>query len=79
MVTKRFLPKKSLNGFGAWNIQCVEYLSHKVFHFEHDALPLGHIGFTVPDVEKACERFEKLGVTFVKKPNDGEFVLPGQY
>ena len=32
---------------------------------------LGHIGFAVPDVEKACERFEKLGVTFVKKPNDG--------
>jgi hypothetical protein len=22
-------------------------------------------------VEKACERFEKLGVKFVKKPNDG--------
>lgn len=32
----------------------------------------GHIGFAVPDVEKACERFEKLGVTFVKKPNDGK-------
>lgn len=32
----------------------------------------GHIGFTVPDVEKSCERFEKLGVTFVKKPNDGK-------
>ena len=36
---------------------------------------LGHIGFSVPDVEKTCDRFEKLGVTFVKKPNDGEFVL----
>jgi len=35
----------------------------------------GHIGFSVPDVEKTCERFEKLGVTFVKKPNDGEVVL----
>lgn len=32
----------------------------------------GHIGFTVPDVDKACERFEKLGVKFVKKPNDGK-------
>lgn len=36
---------------------------------------LGHIGFSVPDVEKTCERLEKLGVTFVKKPNDGELVL----
>lgn len=26
----------------------------------------------VPDVEKACERFEKLGVEFVKKPQEGK-------
>ncbi|EPQ57147.1 glyoxalase I [Gloeophyllum trabeum ATCC 11539] len=32
----------------------------------------GHIAITVPDVEKACERFEKLGVTFKKKPTDGK-------
>jgi len=31
----------------------------------------GHIGLAVPDVDKACERFEKLGVKFVKKPNEG--------
>lgn len=31
----------------------------------------GHIGILVPDVEKACERFEELGVSFVKKPNEG--------
>ncbi|XP_075212371.1 lactoylglutathione lyase-like [Lycorma delicatula] len=30
----------------------------------------GHFGLHVPDIEKACERFESLGVEFVKKIND---------
>ncbi|KAG9441900.1 hypothetical protein H6P81_017754 [Aristolochia fimbriata] len=32
----------------------------------------GHIGITVDDVYKACQRFEQLGVEFVKKPDDGK-------
>ncbi|KAK0505258.1 Glyoxalase/Bleomycin resistance protein/Dihydroxybiphenyl dioxygenase [Armillaria luteobubalina] len=32
----------------------------------------GHIAITVDDVEKACERFEQLGVAFKKKPSDGK-------
>ena len=31
----------------------------------------GHIGITVPDVDAACHRFERLGVEFLKRPNDG--------
>ncbi|KAK4356422.1 hypothetical protein RND71_025393 [Anisodus tanguticus] len=31
----------------------------------------GHIGVTVDDVYKACERFESLGVEFLKKPLEG--------
>lgn len=31
----------------------------------------GHIGFAVPDIDAACERFEKLGVAFQKRPADG--------
>ena len=38
-------------------------------------LILGHIGLHVPDVYKACERFEKMGVQFVKKPDDGRCSL----
>ncbi|KAL6953825.1 lactoylglutathione lyase [Sarracenia purpurea var. burkii] len=32
----------------------------------------GHIGITVDDTNNACERFERLGVEFVKKPDDGK-------
>lgn len=32
----------------------------------------GHIGIAVPDVYAAAARFAKLGVAFVKKPDDGK-------
>jgi len=32
----------------------------------------GHIAISVDDVEKACERFEQLGVPFKKRPSDGK-------
>ncbi|WP_339722443.1 lactoylglutathione lyase [uncultured Paraglaciecola sp.] len=31
----------------------------------------GHIGFHVPDLQTACQRFEALDVPFQKRPNDG--------
>lgn len=32
----------------------------------------GHIALSVPDVHAACERFDRLGVEFVKRPDDGK-------
>ncbi|KAD5803389.1 hypothetical protein R6Q59_024377 [Mikania micrantha] len=32
----------------------------------------GHIGITVDDTYKACKRFERLDVPFIKKPDEGK-------
>lgn len=32
----------------------------------------GHIGIAVPDVYRAAERFDELGVEFIKRPDDGK-------
>jgi lactoylglutathione lyase len=37
-----------------------------------NTIKTGHIGIAVPDVYAACERFERLGIKFVKKPDDGK-------
>uniref|UniRef100_U5ERW2 lactoylglutathione lyase n=1 Tax=Corethrella appendiculata TaxID=1370023 RepID=U5ERW2_9DIPT len=36
-----------------------------------DPRGFGHIGVMVPDVYAACERFDKLNVEYVKRPDDG--------
>lgn len=38
----------------------------------NDPRGFGHIGFHVPDLEVACQRFEALGVPFQKKLSDGK-------
>jgi lactoylglutathione lyase len=37
-----------------------------------DPRGFGHIGISVPDVYAACARFQSLGVTFIKQPDDGK-------
>jgi lactoylglutathione lyase len=32
----------------------------------------GHLGISVPNVSDACERFERLQVPFVKRPDEGQ-------
>lgn len=43
------------------------------YHNGNDAPQgFGHIGLSVPDVAAACRRFDDLGISFVKRPEDGK-------
>ena len=52
-----------------WGTENDENFSHH--DGNSDPRGFGHIGITVPDVYKACLRFETKGVEFQKKPDDG--------
>ncbi|KAL0967623.1 hypothetical protein UPYG_G00254620 [Umbra pygmaea] len=53
-----------------WGSELDENLSHHNGNSEPRGF--GHIGIAVPDVNAACKVFEELGVTFVKKPDEGK-------
>lgn len=37
-----------------------------------DPRGFGHLGISVPNVDEACARFERFGVPFKKRPQDGK-------
>ncbi|CAG9831847.1 unnamed protein product [Diabrotica balteata] len=69
-VTWTFGRKATIELTHNWGTENDE--NYKPHNGNQDPRGFGHIGVMVPDVYKACERFEKLGVKFVKRPDDGK-------
>ena len=69
-ITWTFSQRAMLELTHNWGTEKDESFSHHNGNSEPQGF--GHIGFSVPDVYEASDRFEKLGVKFVKKPDDGK-------
>ena len=64
-----FSQKAMLELTHSWGTESDESFSYH--DGNSDPRGFGHIRITVPDVYKASENFEKHGIEFVKKPDDG--------
>ncbi|CAO1630103.1 unnamed protein product [Parajaminaea phylloscopi] len=68
-----------------WNKGTEKDPSFKYHNGNDEPQGFGHLCISVPDLDAACVRFEKLGVAFKKRPQDGKmrniaFALdPDQY
>ena len=55
-----------------WNKGTEKDASFKYHNGNDQPQGFGHTCVSVPDLQVACDRFEKLNVTFQKRPTDGK-------
>lgn len=55
-----------------WNKGTENDSNFKYHNGNDEPQGFGHTCISVPDLEEACARFEKLGVEFKKRPQDGK-------
>lgn len=55
-----------------WNKGTEKDTSFKYHNGNDEPQGFGHTCISVPDLDQACARFEKLGVEFKKRPQDGK-------